>query len=144
MAYHIGGVMKKTIVIVNDKMQRGYCYQLSAEMGEDFDPQFRPDFTPPELLRLGIFCGKYMTDCRSEFPPDWFEGAKLASGRRDCSLNYFGVDASQPSRYGARKAGSTPTTHAVGSNGIADTTSAGDCPKRMPAKSSAGKPCGVT
>ncbi len=88
--------MRKALVIVNDKMQSGYCYELTAPIGENFDPQFRPDLTPPELLRLGIFCGKYMTDCRAEFPPDWFDGAKLASGPRDCSLNYFGVDASQP------------------------------------------------
>ena len=48
------------------------------------------------MLRLGVFCGKYMTDCKGEFPASWFAGAKLALGRRDCVLNYFGVDASQP------------------------------------------------
>jgi hypothetical protein len=97
------GVMKDAIVIVNDKMQSGYRYQLSAETGTNFDPEFRPDLTPSELLSLGIFCGKYMTDCRGEFPPNWFEGAKLASGRRDCSLNYFGLDASQPLSVWRRK-----------------------------------------
>ena len=44
-----------------------------------------------------------MTDCTGEFPPEWFEGAKLASGHRDCSLNYFGVDASQPLSVWRRK-----------------------------------------
>ena len=91
------------LVIVNDKMQRRYSYALSAEMGKKFDPEFHPDLTPPELLRLGIFCGKYMTDCTGEFPPEWFEGAKLASGHRDCPLNYFGVDASQPLSVWRRK-----------------------------------------
>ena len=47
------------------------------------------------MLRLGVFCGKYMTDCRDEFPAEWFSDAKLASDKRDCSLNCFGVDASQ-------------------------------------------------
>jgi hypothetical protein len=36
------------------------------------------------------------TDGIAEFPESWFVDAKLARGRRDCSLNYFGVDASQP------------------------------------------------
>jgi hypothetical protein len=84
------------IITVNDRMQRGYSYELVAPVGENFDPAFRPDLIPAEMLRLGVFCGKYMTDCRAEFPAEWFADARLASGRRDCKLNYFGVDASQP------------------------------------------------
>ena len=76
-------------------MQRGYSYELVAPIGEKFDPEFRPELTPAEMLSLGVFCGKYMTDCRAEFPAEWFSDARLASGRRDCKLNYFGVDASQ-------------------------------------------------
>ena len=37
-----------------------------------------------------------MTDTRKEFPAPWFKRAKLSPNFRDCSLNYFGVDASQP------------------------------------------------
>jgi hypothetical protein len=37
-----------------------------------------------------------MTDTRNEFPKIWFENAKLAINGRDCSLNCFSVDASQP------------------------------------------------
>ena len=88
--------MRKRVVIVNDRMQKGYRYNLTAPAGRDFDPEFRPDLSPQEMLRLGIFCGKYMTDGRKEFPQSWFARAKLATGRRDCSLNFFGVDASQP------------------------------------------------
>jgi len=84
------------IVQVNDGMQHGYCYELVARTGRDFDPEFRPELTPKEMLRLGVFGGKYMTDTREEFPAEWFEGAKLASGKRDPTLNYFGVNASQP------------------------------------------------
>ena len=87
---------KSKTVTVNDKMQRGYRYELAAPAGRGFHPDFRPELTPREMLRLGVFCGKYMTDCRKEFPRSWFAGAKLASGRRDCALNFFGVDASQP------------------------------------------------
>jgi hypothetical protein len=88
--------MCKRIVVVSDKMQTGYRYELSAPAGRHFDPEFKPDLTPREMLQLGVFCGKYLTDTRQEFPKSWFVGAKLAPKRRDCSLNFFGVDASQP------------------------------------------------
>jgi hypothetical protein len=84
------------IVVVDDRMQAGYRYECVARPGRDFDAGFAPQLTPREMLRLGVFCGKYMTDCRDEFPAAWFEGAKLATGGRDCRLNFFGVDASQP------------------------------------------------
>jgi hypothetical protein len=84
------------IVTVNDRMQQGYAYALVAPEGADFEPEFRPQLTPSEMLALGIFGGKYMTDCRAEFPADWFIRAKLSPGRRDPMLNYFRVDASQP------------------------------------------------
>jgi hypothetical protein len=84
------------VTTVNDKMQRGYRYTRVARPGGDFDPEFRPDLSPAEMLALGVFCGKYMTDCRAEFPADWFAGAKLSPRRRNCALNYFGVDASHP------------------------------------------------
>jgi hypothetical protein len=83
-------------VEVNDRMQRGYRYERVAPTGEGFDPAFRPELTPAEMLELGVFGGKYMTDCRDEFPAAWFERARLSPGRRDPSLNFFGVDASQP------------------------------------------------
>ena len=88
--------MPKRVVVVNDRMQKGYRYVLSAPAGRNFDPGFRPELTPKEMLKLGVFCGKYMTDTRKEFPASWFAGAKLSPRRRECSLNYFGVDASQP------------------------------------------------
>jgi hypothetical protein len=88
--------VRKKIITVNDKMQRGYRYALAEPAGRNFAPDFRPELTPAQMLRLGVFGGKYMTDCRKEFPESWFAGAKLAGGERDCSLNYFGVDASQP------------------------------------------------
>ncbi len=88
--------MKKKIIAVNDKMQRGYRYALTAPAGRDFAPDFRPELTPAQMLQLGVFGGKYLTDCRKEFPKSWFARAKLAGKERDPSLNYFGVDASQP------------------------------------------------
>lgn len=83
------------VITVNDRMQRGYRYTLTAREGRDFGPEFRPELTPAEMLRLGVFGGKYMTDCADEFPKSWFEGARLAKGKADPSLNFFGVLASQ-------------------------------------------------
>ena len=83
-------------VIVSDRMQQGYRYVLSEPMGDHFAAGFAPELTPKEMLRLGVFAGKYMTDCRAEFPADWFAEARLSPQRRDPRLNHFGVDASQP------------------------------------------------
>ncbi len=83
-------------IIVHDRMQDGYRYVLTEPAGRHFDPGFTPDLTPPEMLELGVFCGKYMTDCRDEFPAAWFRNARLAEGRADCGLNLFGIRASQP------------------------------------------------
>lgn len=84
------------IVQVNDKMQQGYSYALSEPEACNFAPEFQPELTPREMLSLGVFGGKYMTDCTAEFPRSWFEAAKLSPRRADRSLNYFGVEASQP------------------------------------------------
>jgi hypothetical protein len=84
------------LVVVKDRMQSGYSYRVTQPMGRNFDPEFHPELTPKEMLALGVFCGKYMTDCQEEFPASWFTRAKLSPGGRDCSLNYFGVGASQP------------------------------------------------
>ena len=83
-------------VTVNDRMQIGYRYELVRPIGRNFDPEFDPDLTPKEMLRLGVFGGKYLTDCQDEFPRSWFLQAKLSPDRADPTLNYFGVSASQP------------------------------------------------
>jgi len=91
------------MVFVNDLMQRGYVYELSEPMGMKFDREFQPQLTPKKLLSMGIFGGKYMTDCRGEFPPDWFQDAKLSPGGYDASLNFFGVRAGQSLAYWRKK-----------------------------------------
>jgi hypothetical protein len=83
-------------IVVNDLMQKKYVYLRTRPMGKSFHPDFHPELTPKQMLKLGIFGGKYMTDCKREFPSDWFKAAKLCRGERDPQLNYFGVNASQP------------------------------------------------
>jgi hypothetical protein len=84
-----------TRVVVRDKMQRHYVYVRTSPVGRNFSPLFTPELTPRQMLRLGVFGGKYMTDCRKEFPKSWFAGAKLCTSRHNPKLNYFGVNASQ-------------------------------------------------
>lgn len=62
-------------VIVNDLMQTNYIYYLVEDTGKNFDPEFKPQLTPKEMLELGVFGGKYMTDCKDEFPKEWFVNA---------------------------------------------------------------------
>ncbi len=83
-------------VVVHDKMQKNYRYALTEPMGGNFDPGFRPELTPREMLELGVFGGVYMRDCGGEFPGAWFTRAKFARDGRDPRLNFFGVNASQP------------------------------------------------
>jgi len=84
-----------TTIHVNDKMQSHYCYELVEPPGENFSPQFKPELTPKTMLELGVFGGKYLTDCQDEFPESWYEHAKLSPLKKSIDINYFGVDASQ-------------------------------------------------
>jgi len=95
--------VKPVTVTVNDRMQSGYHYQRTEPPGKNFDPEFRPELSPQRLLEMGIFGGKYMTDCRQEFPAEWFENAKLSPEKRNDDLNFFGVDASKPLSYWREK-----------------------------------------
>ena len=88
--------MKPREVVVNDRMQQGYRYRLTEPAGRHFDPGFVPELTPGQMLELGVFGGRYMTDCRDEFPASWYARARLSPGARDPALNFFEVDASQP------------------------------------------------
>ena len=89
-------MMKRRKVIVNDLMQNNYLYHLTEPMGKNFHADFFPEVTPKQMLGMGVFGGKYMTDCGDEFPNDWFTDAKLCHERHDPALNYFEINASQP------------------------------------------------
>lgn len=86
-------------VLVHDKMQRGYRYVLAEPVGKNFDPRFKPELTPKQMLALGVFGGVYMRDCVKEFPKNWFTKAKFqrkGSYKHDPKINFFGANASQP------------------------------------------------
>lgn len=88
--------MKIQKITINDLMQKNYMYFLTEPMGKNFDPEFLPDVTPKQMLNMGVFGGKYMTDCGAEYPKDWFTNAKLCHERHNPEMNYFGINASQP------------------------------------------------
>ena len=52
--------MNSRTILVNDRMQRRYAYVLSEPEGHHFDPGFRPELSPKQMLELGVFGGKYM------------------------------------------------------------------------------------
>lgn len=91
--------MKAREVLVHDIMQQGYSYLLTEEPGKGFRDDFRPDLRPDEMLRLGVFGGKYMTDCVGEYPASWFENARLCHEEHRPELNYFLINASKPLAY---------------------------------------------
>ena len=83
------------IVHVDDRFQQGYAYEIAAPPGADFAPGFEPRFTPAEMLKLGIFEGKYCNDCQAELPASWFAEARTAA-RADPTLNRFAIKSRQP------------------------------------------------
>jgi hypothetical protein len=82
-------------VVVRNSMQHGYAYELTEPMGKNFAPEFKPDFTPKQMLELGVFGGKYLNSAKAEYPKEWFVKAKM-SDVSEPKLNYFRVSASQP------------------------------------------------
>lgn len=91
--------MRGKKIRVRDRMQQGYQYVCTEPEGKHFDPRFKPELTPKQMLALGVFGGVYMRDCTKEFPKEWFTKAKFQKKgiyTHDPRINLFGVNASQP------------------------------------------------
>lgn len=89
------GITIGDTIRVNDKMQSGYSYTLEAPYGMVRSERFEPYLTPKQMLSMGVFEGKYINDCQSEFPSDWYLDAKLCD-KPNPSLNYFATKSRQP------------------------------------------------
>jgi hypothetical protein len=91
---------KGDTIHVNNKMEKNYTYKLDEEPGKNFDPEFKPYFSPAQMLRLGVFGGKYLNDCLDEYPQEWFLDAialgKLSPQGTNISLNLFQIDSRLP------------------------------------------------
>jgi hypothetical protein len=90
-------------ITVSNKMRKGYKYTLAVDPGSQFHPEFKPYATPGEMLAMGAFEGKYLNDCITEFPAEWFWNAiqadKLRPQGADVSVNLLGVDSRQPLQF---------------------------------------------
>ena len=93
---------KGTVINVSNTMEKGYSYVLEEAPGTNFAEGFEPVCDPGEMLALGVFGGKYLNDCYTEFPAEWFLRAallgKLCPGKhpQDISVNYFKTDSRLP------------------------------------------------
>lgn len=99
-----------TIISVKDRMQSGYEYKLSEPIGKNFFSEFKPALSPPKMLKLGVFEGKYLNDCTEEFPREWFENAKkkLSPDKPDITKNYFQIKSRQSLKIWKEKGWITP------------------------------------
>ena len=92
----------KKIKVLN-RMQSDYEYKLTYDAGTNLHlggiengiqlkyPDFKPKFSPGEMLLMGVFEGKYCNDQILEFPREWFNLDKLSPERANPAINYFGV-----------------------------------------------------
>lgn len=92
---------KAKTISYSDSMQKNYRYKLTESEGKNFDLEFKPDLTPKEMLKLGVFGGAYFIGVKDlipkDLPKDWFKNVKLSSdGKKHKEFNFFGVSASQP------------------------------------------------
>ena len=82
---------KGTVIMSNSN----YQYTLERNIGEIDDINFTPHFTPGDMLKLGVFEGKYLNDCMGEFPREWYKDAlalgKLSPEKADVKCNYFSI-----------------------------------------------------
>lgn len=91
LAKSIGYFKAGRTIHVRDMMQT-YSYTLVENPGKGFQDDFKPYFTPEEMLKMGVFEGKYMNDCILEFPRSWYSNmSKFALEGADPAINYFGI-----------------------------------------------------
>jgi hypothetical protein len=87
-------------IVANNKMDKGqYSYKLTAAMGDVYTSDFNPEYSPRQMLEMGVFEGKYINDCIMEFPKEWFIDAlksdRLSPERPDINCNRFKIKSRQ-------------------------------------------------
>src|SRR4051812_16872663 len=76
-------------------MQQGYGYALEPGACRGFAEDFPGARPACGGFKLGVLEGKYLNDCRGEFPASWFTNAKLGD-QPDPLINCFRIKSRQP------------------------------------------------
>jgi hypothetical protein len=92
---------KRRELVASNLFQKKYKYELIQPIGRNFDKKFKPDLTPKEMLKMGVFGGAYFIGVKGLIPKDlpksWFKGVKISKdGIKHPDLNYYKIEASQP------------------------------------------------
>ena len=83
-------LFKKGAVIV---ASNGYTYSLSNDYGKQIDKRMKYALKPIDMLKRGVFSGKYLNDDVKEFPKIWFSKSfnKLSPDFPDSNTNEFKI-----------------------------------------------------
>jgi hypothetical protein len=104
----------KTIKVDN-RMQKNYKYTLTFDAGKSLKKggldennkmikykDFNPKYTPQQMLRMGVFSGKYLNDQIFEYPKEWYLTSKgifnsnnFSPEIADINCNFFGIKSRQ-------------------------------------------------
>lgn len=99
--------LRITSRVVKPDGQASYTYTLTESPGTNFHPTFKPVYSPGDMLKLGVFSGKYLNDCTGEFPREWYAEAlhygKLSPEFANPDVNLFGIASRKPLKYWREK-----------------------------------------
>lgn len=85
-----------TVIVVNNKMQKNYEYELIEPVGKNFASDFKPRYSPMQMLSEGVFGGKYCNDTILEYPKSWFTKGQFSPEGNNTNINRFKEDSRTP------------------------------------------------
>ena len=73
--------MRLRTVTVKDRMQQGFVYALVEPDGRNFNPEFRPELTPAEMLKLGVLRREVSHRLPRRVPCKLVQGCEALAGK---------------------------------------------------------------
>lgn len=132
--------MKKKIIASN-KYQKSYTYYLTEPIGKNFDPDFKPELTPKQMLKIGVFGGCYLRRFQKNFQKIGLRTQNYQK-RQIQILIFLASKHHSHTKSGLKKDGYITKIHTAGFNGTAGITWVVDV-KMMLVKLNDGKPLRV-